>query len=332
MDLADLNILFLGNCADPDTSENDPDVNASKLRYHREIYAILSDLCKSVIGTNDPSCLFSKIGQYDYVFSLFNRMGFRLSEIYPSSVCEYLKVAYLGTGPDIRAIAENKTLFKHIAKSSGICVAKSVSYYSGGKVLKPTELKSPFFVKPESGANSEWIRSSSYCADWDAAELEINFLHSKNCRALLEEYVDGINLTVPVLGGTKPRMLGIVEVPTNEAHNVLTSEEKLQEHGDMSFKVFKEQQIEKVISQHIKNIIKVIEPIDYFRLDYRYDEQKQKLVLLEINVCCDISSFGSFSFAALQCGISQKELVKKILEISLLRQEDVVKNAQRNHI
>lgn len=326
MDLADLRILFLGNCADPDTSEKDPGVVASKLRYHKEVFQILSGLSKEVIGTNDPEDLFKRKGEYDYVFSLFNRMGFRLSEVYPSAVCEYLRVPYLGASPDIRGVAENKGLYKRIASSCGMTVARSTSFYPGRKIEKPDDLIAPYFVKPQEGGNSEWIRSSSHCVDWDAAKDEINFLFSKNLPVLMEEFVDGINLTVPVLGGLKPQVLGVIEVPTNETHNVLTSYEKLQDHGDMSFKVFENPNIQKTVSRHAALLNEALTPIDYFRIDYRYDAKKNQLTTLEINVCCDISSFGSFAFAAAQNGLSQKDLVEKILQISLYRQNHVDKN------
>lgn len=320
MDIADLRILFLGNCADPKTSANDPNVVTSKLRYHNEIFQILTELSKTLIGTNDPDDLFKRNGEYDYVFSLFNRIGFRLSEIYPSAVCEYLRVPYLGASPDIRGIAENKGLYKRVAQSCGMDVARSTSFYPGDKIEQPEGLNAPYFIKPQEGGNSEWIRPSSFCLDWAAAKEEIDFLLAKNLPVLMEEFVDGINLTVPVLGGQAPQVLGIIEVPTNETHNVLTSDEKLQDHGDMSFTVFDDPELKKIISRHAALLNEALTPIDYFRIDYRYNPTKKQLVTLEINICCDISSFGSFAFAAAQNGLTQKDLVEKILQISLRRQ------------
>tara|TARA_R110002096_G_scaffold257381_1_gene451048 strand:+ start:412451 stop:413434 length:984 start_codon:yes stop_codon:yes gene_type:complete len=326
MDITDLRILFLGNCADPETSEKASGVVASKLRYHQEIFQILSELCGELIGSNDPEDLFKRKNEYDYVFSLFNRMGFRLSEVYPSAVCEYLRVPYLGASPDIRGIAENKGLYKRVASSCGMTVARSTSIYPGRKVEKPDDLMAPYFVKPQEGGNSEWIRSSSHCVDWDAAKKEIDFLLSKNLPVLVEEFVEGINLTVPVLGGQEPQVLGVIEVPTHETHNVLTSEEKLQDHGDMSYKIFENPDVQKTISRHATLLNEALTPIDYFRIDYRYDAKKNQLTTLELNVCCDISSFGSFAFAAAQNDLSQKDLVEKILQISLCRQKYADKN------
>ena len=137
----------------------------------------------------------------------------------------------------------------------------------------------------------------------------------------MEDFLEGINLTVPVLGGTKPQVLGVVEVPTIEPHNVLTSEEKLQDHGDMSFQIFDNDNVRKTITQHAELLNNSLRPIDYFRMDYRYNDGTEQLTILEINVCCDISSFGSFAFAAQEKGLTQKDLVQKILEISLSRQQ-----------
>ncbi len=329
MNLSDLRVLFLGNCADPETSLGGPGVTAIKLRYHKEIYQILCELCGEVIGTNNPKDLYERHGDYDYVFSLFNRLGIKSAEIYPSAVCEYLKVPYLGTEPDKRGIAENKKLFKIVAASCGIPVAKSVSFNPGDKLTEPANLSAPFFVKPESGANSEWIQPSSYCKDWRTAKERIELLNSKKLNVLVEEFVDGVNLAVPVLGGEEPQVLGVIEVPTNEEFNLLTSREKLQDH-DVS--EFENPRIAKIVKQHAKRLYSVLSPIDYFRIDYRYDDKTDKLVVLEINVCCDINSFGSFVFAAKNNGLSQKGLVRKILEISLNRQRDLLEHVRRDDI
>ncbi len=329
MNLSDLRVLFLGNCADPATSVDDPGVTAIKLRYHREIFQILSELCGEVIGTNNPKDLYERYGDYDYVFSLFNRLGITSAEIYPSAVCEFLKVPYLGTEPDKRGIAENKKLFKIVAASCAIPVPKSVSFNPGDKLIEPTDFDAPFFVKPESGANSEWIQASSYCKDWQTAKERIELLKSKNLNVLVEEFVDGVNLAVPVLGGDEPQILGVIEVPTNEEFNLLTSREKLQDHD---VREFENPDIEKSVKEHAKKLCSLLSPIDYFRMDYRYDAKSGRLVILEINVCCDINSFGSFVFAAKNNGLSQKGLVKKILEISLNRQRDLLEHVRHNEI
>jgi len=320
VDVSNIRVLFLGNCADPNmVPSDDPEIKA-KRRYQSEIYAVLSELCKEVIGSDDPEDLFKRKGEYDFVFSLYNRMGFRSCEVFISSICEYLRVPYLGSYPEIRGIAENKKLFKFVVDSFGIPAPQSAAFYRNEKIIKPDNLTPPYFVKPMKGANSEWVDDNSYCLDWDSAAKQIEFLHSNGIAVLVEEFAEGINLTVPVLGGSEPKMLGVVEVFTEQAHGLRTFQEKLQEYSDLSYKLCNKQIVLDAIEKHALLIHEALKPLDYFQIDYRYNPSNDQLFILEINICCHIASFGSFGFAAQKSGISHKNLVRTILQTSMERQ------------
>ena len=63
-----------------------------------------------------------------------------------------------------------------------------------------------------------------------------------------------------------------------------------------------------------------LSPIDYFRVDFRFNEKEKKLFMLEVNVCCNLGSHASFVFSINKIGLKQVDLINHILAFSIRRQ------------
>ncbi len=61
-------------------------------------------------------------------------------------------------------------------------------------------------------------------------------------------------------------------------------------------------------------------PMDYFRLDYRFEPETGRRIFLEFNICCHIGRSGAICLAASQWGLSQTDLLGHVIEYSLRRQ------------
>ena len=61
-------------------------------------------------------------------------------------------------------------------------------------------------------------------------------------------------------------------------------------------------------------------PMDYLRLDYRFDPATGKRVFLEFNICCHIGRSGAICLAAGEWGLSQADVLGHVVEYSLSRQ------------
>lgn len=322
-DLSDVRVLFLGNYADPNKLPDPQNPNAiSRRMYHAEIRDILGSFCGQVISSSDPEILFQVTDEYDFVFSLFNRMRFRSSELFVSAVCEYLRKPYLGAHPEVRGLAEDKYLFKSVLNGCSIPCPKGLSYSPGDRLAPPSNLPAPYFVKPRNGANSKHISADSICSDWDSAKQQIEDLHNIGLSALVEEFCEGINLTVPVLvEDDNPIVFDTIEPVSSDYGGILSSAIKDQKKKKMEYRVLEHRGLDARIKEHISNLYEVLRPVDYFRADYRYNPETDRLNMLEINVSCDISSISSFAFAVENRGVSHPELIKRILRSSLSRQK-----------
>jgi D-alanine-D-alanine ligase len=181
----------------------------------------------------------------------------------------------------------------------------------------------PYFVKPRTGAASEHVSDNSFQATWDGAVALAHELVSAGVDAMIERFVDGMNITVPVLGNAAPIVLPPVILNTRNPKGILTHEEKLQMMGEMEFSTLQDQVAISPLERYSRQIYTTIAPVDYTRIDFRYDQATEELTFLELNVCCDISSFGSFMYSANTLGITQRDIISHILSYSFGRQQSL---------
>jgi D-alanine-D-alanine ligase len=112
---------------------------------------------------------------------------------------ELAGVAYVGAGVTASALCMDKDLFKKVMRESGIHVARSVTLRSGDEIANPFDF--PVFVKPARLGSSVGITKAH-----DEAELrtgvELAFEHDE--KILIEEFLEGIEVEVGVLGNLDP--------------------------------------------------------------------------------------------------------------------------------
>ena len=112
---------------------------------------------------------------------------------------ELAGVAYVGAGVAASALCMDKDLFKKVLRDSGIPVARHVALRTGDATENPFGY--PCFVKPARLGSSVGISKAH-----DEGELEkavvLAFRHDE--KILIEEFLDGIEVEVGVLGNREP--------------------------------------------------------------------------------------------------------------------------------
>jgi D-alanine-D-alanine ligase len=182
------------------------------------INAIISALQKKghvVDAVNVGSTnLFSyfKNKQVDMVFNIAEgkRCKFRESEI--PAVLDYLNIPYTGSTPFALGLALNKAVTKKILKVENIPTPSFQIYRTGNEELDPS-LKFPLIVKPNLEGSSKGISLSSIVKTKDELYKRIKeTLGSYRQQALVEEFIDGKELTVGILENGKTTILPILEI------------------------------------------------------------------------------------------------------------------------
>ena len=112
---------------------------------------------------------------------------------------ELAGVPYVGAGVAASALCMDKDLFKKVLRDSGIAVARHVALRTGDELANPFGY--PCFVKPARLGSSVGITKVH-----DESELEpavaLAFRHDE--KVLIEEFLDGVEVEVGVLGNREP--------------------------------------------------------------------------------------------------------------------------------
>jgi D-alanine-D-alanine ligase len=112
---------------------------------------------------------------------------------------ELAGVAYVGAGVAASALCMDKDLFKKVLRDSGIPVARHVALRPGDAVDNPFGY--PCFVKPARLGSSVGITKVHDENELGPA-VELAFRHDE--KVLIEEFLDGIEVEVGVLGNFEP--------------------------------------------------------------------------------------------------------------------------------
>jgi D-alanine-D-alanine ligase len=112
---------------------------------------------------------------------------------------ELAGVPYVGAGVAASALCMDKDLFKKVLRDSGIRVARHKALRVGDAIENPFGF--PAFVKPARLGSSVGITKAHDDAEL-AEAVALAFRHDE--KVLIEEFVDGIEVEVGVLGNLEP--------------------------------------------------------------------------------------------------------------------------------
>jgi D-alanine-D-alanine ligase len=128
---------------------------------------------------------------------------------------ELLRLPYTGSGVMASAIAMDKVMTKRIWQTHGLPTPRWVQLPPAAQqrervVTVPDELGLPLIVKPpREGSSNGVTRVAGYSEMLDAVQLAARY----DADVLCEEFIDGIELTCPVLGsGAEARALPVVRI------------------------------------------------------------------------------------------------------------------------
>lgn len=318
-----LSILFLAQYA-PLADELSPGSTADGfyVGYHHRLFHALRDLGLQVTPCRDLDEFLRIADQYDYVFTVCNRFWMREtrnSMIFCSSVCDYLRVPYLGAPPNIRALAEDKYLTKGMAAHAGIPVLPGKVFHDLDDLDQAPTFDGPYFIKPRFGAASEHVTTDSLQDSWRGARERVEMLLDLGLEALVERGITGTDITVPVVGGKLPLFFPAIARPSGLEHGITTHEQKI--FSSRPQEILEQGPLQEEIADHVSRLSEAARPFDYFRVDLRRDDSTGETFLLEFNVACVLDEGREFGVAARRLGFSFSALLEHIVAYSIARQD-----------
>ena len=150
----------------------------------------------------------------DVAFSLLEQ--FHGEVIYDQNVVSYLelmRVPYTGCNPRGLMLARGKDLSKTLVHYHRIPVPAFAVFPKHRKVRRPTRLGLPLIVKSVSEDSSWGISQASVVDSDEKLEERVTFIHERiGTAAIAEQYVEGRELYVGVLGNDRLRVLPVWEL------------------------------------------------------------------------------------------------------------------------
>ncbi|MFZ2031114.1 MAG: hypothetical protein WAU68_12445, partial [Vitreimonas sp.] len=150
----------------------------------------------------------------DIVFNLLDQFhGETLYCQHVAAFLELMKVPYTGCNPRGMVLAQGKDLSKKLLKYHRVPTPAFVVYPMSRKVARPARLKFPLIVKSLTEDSSLGISQASVVHSDEKLQERVKFVHERiGTAAIVEQYIDGREIYVGVLGDDRLTVLPIWEL------------------------------------------------------------------------------------------------------------------------
>jgi D-alanine-D-alanine ligase len=306
---------------DAELSKTEYDVLAAlkKLGHEVTCAGVGSDL--SIIGhaIDDikPHIVFNLVEQFD---------GLPFFDQHVVSYLELRKQKYTGCNPRGLTLARDKALTKKVLAYHRIPSPRFAVFKPRKRIVVPSRLNLPLFVKSLTDEGSEGISQASLVRDYEKLTERIAFIHEKtSSAALVEEFIEGREIYVGVFGNELLTALPPWELTMNnlpkDAPVIATDKAKWDPNyqrrvGLKSGPAKLDEQMAKEVERTSKRIFRLLGLSGCARLDYRLTERR-RLYLLEANPNPQIARNEDFADSAEHVGMKYEELLQKLITLGL---------------
>lgn len=263
----------------------------------------------------------------DFVFNISEGYCGRNRESQIPAVLEMLEIPYSGSDPLTLSLALDKIASKKLLKSAGIKTPNFSVINNNADIVKADAcLKYPLFVKPAWEGSSKGIQQSSKVYDKSALARQAECLLKQypGEPVLVEEYINGREFTVGVLGNKKPQIIGIMQIKSNEKDcpDFFYSKEIKR---DWKTKVvydcppYIDVSLKKRLQLTALGAFKLFECRDISRIDLRVDSAGE-VHFLEINPLPGLSKeYSDIVIMAKKMGWTYEKLIMSVFEHAISR-------------
>lgn len=268
---------------------------------------------------NKPDVVFNLVEIYNDKAGL--EMGF-------AGILEMLQIPFTGAPAIALGNCQNKMFTKKMLRCEGINTAnfkfitKEESVYRHG-------LNYPIITKPAFEDASVGIDVTAVVHNHKQLKERIELILTEYEQpALIEEYIEGRELNVAVLGDENPKVLPISEIDfsTMPDHlpNIVSYEAKWEPTHEAYHKTIPicpselPKKVEKKAQEIALNAFRLMKCRDYCRVDMRLSKNNE-LFVLEVNPNPDLTADAGFMRSAGVEGYSYKSALRKIVELAAIR-------------
>jgi D-alanine-D-alanine ligase len=327
-----MKVLFLLDVAEP-ADPNEPVTPESLREDNRpaeaDVLAALQRLgheIETLVIFNDVSAIVEKLKTFQPEVVFNQTESFRddrAQEANLVGLLELMKVRYIGAGPEGLMLCRDKALSKKLLSYHHIRVPNFVASQRKRPVRALKRFKYPAFVKPSGEDSSEGIAKASYVRDEKEALERVRFLHQKfECDVLVEEYIDGRELYLSVLGNERltvfpPREIFFAQIAEGEP-KFTTSHAKWNESYRERWGIRNgpaeplPDQLRQSLDRLARTVYRVLKIRGFGRLDVRLTPAGEVFVI-EANPNPGLAADDDFAQSAAQVGMTYDALIQEIV-------------------
>ncbi|MER9567344.1 ATP-grasp domain-containing protein [Mesorhizobium sp. M0571] len=233
------------------------------------------------------------------------------------AMLEMAGVPYTGPSPLGHELANDKVVTKILIRDRGVPTPNFRVMRRGTEGTG--DLRFPVVVKPLRGGDSLGLQLVYEPAELKQAVEVIVEQYAQD--ALVEEYIDGREISVPLLGNEELEVLPLVEQDFGDRATRLMTWEAKYVAAAAASKICPAQ-IGNGLATVLRDIsiatFRACQCRDYARVDIRIDRSGQPFVL-EINANPSLTTGSSYCAAANTAGYSYSSLINRILDVAHAR-------------
>jgi len=265
----------------------------------------------------------------DIVFNMTEEFrGNRRHDANIAALLEMVGIPFTGTGSVGLMLCRSKALCKQLLAPHHIRVPGFAVLSPGQSMRIPKSLRYPMVVKPLYEDGSDGISNASRVENEAGLRERVRLVQERwRQPAIVEEYIDGRELYVSVLGNQRLQVFPARELffrrdsdggPVLATSRVKWDPEYRRKWGiefgfaDLSDPAFTR------IARVCKRVFRLLQIQDYARIDVRLTDDGH-LYILEVNPNPDISYGDELAEAAERSGVSYNNMVGRILRLALRR-------------
>jgi D-alanine-D-alanine ligase len=250
--------------------------------------------------------------------------------LYDANVVAYLELMrqpYTGCNPRGLLLAHDKALSKKILSYHRIPTPRFMVFSVGQKVRPPKRAPYPLLVKSVSEEASLGISKDSLVRNAEQLERRVHYVHEKiNTDALVEEFIEGRELYVGVIGNQRLATLPIWEMLFTNVDDdtplIATARAKWNSRYQQKVGLVTQQAkhlpdgLDESIPRLCKRVYRALNLSGYARIDLRLRDDGRAYVL-EANPNPNLAYGEDFAESAEKLGIGYEDLLQRIINQGL---------------
>ena len=326
--------VLVDDSDEPAAGDKSPVVRTlDKKEVEEEVADVLTKLGHEPVmyeldGTQKSLLALAKV-ECDLVFNLAESFADDdTADFKIAAFLDLLGKKYTGSGAHGLMLAQDKAVAKKIFAFHGVHTPTFAKCYRG-RLDFSHDLQFPVIVKPAREDGSIGIEFSAVVNSIRELMERMDWLHANfDSPVLIEEYIEGREMYVGVLGNEKPEALPIIELDLSklpEGTPRIAAAEVKWGKGTRAYRDTKSAVAENLPDETVQLLhqtaiaaYQALELRDYGRVDMRL-QPDGRVQVIEVNPNPWLSSRAEFAMAARKSGRTYTRLIEEIVALALAR-------------